>query len=317
MTEPHIIRQNTPHEVTVTEGAQVASTRSNDPHGPQVRKVLANEDAADSVSEQGPGIPPPLAQPMVAPSSQIFERHASSVSVDLQSAPEALARESADEAIVFERSLQSEDAAALPDAPAPPPAAGGVVFERSIQDADAELAGAPASAAAASVGPVIARSLQDHRETLPEEPAPAPASDSPTFERSSADRFVAAPAGSPAPDNFQALPPEGLGTPDRFVSPAEGSAPVNVQAIPDPVVRPDAPPQPPPVPELPPVSAAQALAEVMETAKEIQEEVEETLGTAEPVWVEMDFPARVVRLKIENDKVRAKLESLEAMSRSF
>lgn len=316
MTEPHIIRQNTPHEVTVTEGAQVASTRSNDPNGPQVRKVLSNEDTADGTAEQGSGIPPPLARPMVAPSSQIFERHASSVPVDLQSAPEALAREAADKAIVFERSLQSEDAAALPDAPAPPPAAGGVVFERSIQDADAELAGAPA-AAAASVGPVLERSMQDHRETLPEEPAPDPASDGPTFERSSADRFVAAPAGSPAPDNFQALPPEGLGAPDRFVSPAEGSAPVNVQAIPDPVARPDAPLQPPPVPELPPVSAAQALAEVIETAKEIKEEVEETLGTAEPVWVEMDFPARVVRLKIENDKVRAKLESLEAMSRSF
>lgn len=316
MTDPHIIRQDTLHEVTITEGAQVASTRSNDPNGPHVHKVLANEDEVDSASEQGPEIPPPLARPLVDPSSQIFERHAYSESVDMQSAPEALARESADQAIVFERSLQTQDAAAVPDAPAPPPAAGGVVFERSIQDADAELA-APAAGDLAPEGPVIERSLQDHHEPLPEELTPAPASAGPTFERASSDRFVAAPDGSPTPDNFQALPPEGLTAPDRFVAPAEGSAPVNVQFIPDPVARPDVPPQPPPVPELPPVSAAQALAEVMETAREIQEEVEETLGAAEPVWVEMDFPARVVRLKIENDKVRAKLENLEAMSRSF
>ena len=38
------------------------------------------------------------------------------------------------------------------------------------------------------------------------------------------------------PNNFQALPPEGLTAPDRFVAPAEGSAPVHVQLVPEPVL---------------------------------------------------------------------------------
>ena len=124
---------------------------------------------------------------------------------------------------------------------------------------------------------------------------------------------MAAPAAIPLPENVQTLPPEGLTAPDRLVGPAEGSAPVNVQLIPEPVLRPEAPL----AAVLPPVPTAQAHAEVVETAKEIQDKVEETLGAADPVWVEMDFPARVVRLKIENDKVRAKLEQLEALTRSI
>lgn len=310
MTDPFIIRQDTPHEVTVTEGAQVASTRSNDPHGPQVRKVLASEDADDSASKQGLDIPPPLAHAKATPESHIFERHASLAPVDMQSLPEAGASDPASQAIVFERSLQSEDAAAVPHTPAPAPVADGVVFERSIQDAQVEAVGSLPEAAPAP-GVLTERSLQDHHELLPQDPAPAPASEGPSFERSSSDRFVAAPAGSPLPDNFQTLPPEGRAAPDRFVAPAEGSAPVNVQLIPEPVLRPEALLSP----ELPPVPTAQAQAELLETAKEIQEEVEETLGAADPVWVEMDFPARVVRLKIENDKVRAKLERLEALTR--
>ena len=314
MTEPFVVRQDTPHEVTVTEGAQVASTRSNDPHGPQVRKVLASEDADDSEAEQGLDIPPPLAHAEAAPDGQIFERHASLAPVDMQTLPEARVSDPESQAIVFERSIKTEEASVAPDTPAPPPAAGGVVFERSIQDTQLEAVGSLPESQTAP-GLVTERSLQDHHELLPEGPAPAPASEGPSFERSSSDRFVAAPAGSPLPDNFQTLPPEGRAAPDRFVAPAEGSAPVNVQLIPEPVLRPEAP-LAPVLPELPPVPTAQAQAEVLEVAKEIQDQVEETLGAADPVWVEMDFPARVVRLKIENDKVRTKLERLEALTRS-
>ena len=315
MTDPFIVRQDTPHEVTVTEGAQVASTRSNDPHGPQVRKVLASEDADDAASDlQASDIPPPFAPSEATPGGQIFERHASSAAVDMQSLPEARASDPESQAIVFERSIQTEEASVAPDTPAPPPLAGGVVFERSIQDSQAEAVGSLPEAPPAP-GMVTERSLQDHHELLPEGPTPAPASEGPSFERSSSDRFVAAPEGNPLPDNFQTLPPEGRAAPDRFVAPAEGSAPVNVQLIPEPVLRPEAP-LAPVAPELPPVPTAQAQAELLEVAKEIQEEVEETLGAADPVWVEMDFPARVIRLKIENDKVRAKLERLEALTRS-
>ncbi len=313
MTDPHIIRQDALHEVTVTEGAHVASTRSSDPHGPQVRKVLASEDAADAASHpQDPEIPPPLAHSMAAPSSTIFERHASAAQENMLSAPEAHdSPAAAAESIVFERSVQAEEATAVPDTPAPPPAAGGVVFERSIQDGEAQAVDALVDTEPTQ-GPVLERSLQDHHELLPEAPAQAPASAGPSFERSSSDRFVTAPQASPLPDNFQTLPPEGLTAPDRFVAPAEGSAPVNLQPIPEPVLGPETPL----APELPPVPSAQAQAELLETAKEIQDKIEETLGAADPVWVEMDFPARVVRLKIENDKVRAKLERLEALTRS-
>ena len=315
MTDPFIIRQDTPHEVTVTEGAQVASTRSNDPHGPQVRKVLASDEAQDATPElQAPDIPPPLVRSEAGPSGPIFERHASTDPVSLQTVTDALASDSPSQSVVFERSVQTEEALIAPDTPAPPPVADSVVFERSIQDTQPEAVGSLPDAPPAPAW-VMERSLQDHHEQLPEGLAPAPASEGPSFERSSSGRFVAAPAGSLLPNNFQALPPEGLTAPDRFVAPAEGSAPVNVQLVPEPVLRPEAS-FAPIAPLLPPVPTAQAQAEVLETAKEMQDKVEETLGAADPVWVEMDFPARVVRLKIENDKVRAKLERLEALTRS-
>lgn len=44
--------------------------------------------------------------------------------------------------------------------------------------------------------------------------------------------------------------------------------------------------------------------------------LQEQLGGPDPVWREMDYPARVVKLKIENDKVRVKLDALEDLERS-
>jgi hypothetical protein len=52
------------------------------------------------------------------------------------------------------------------------------------------------------------------------------------------------------------------------------------------------------------VDAIESKAASAETAAEIQEPVYE----AEP---EMDFPARVINIKIENDQLRARLDKLE------
>ncbi len=41
------------------------------------------------------------------------------------------------------------------------------------------------------------------------------------------------------------------------------------------------------------------------------ETLQEQLGGPDAVWVEMDYPARIIKLKIENDKVRDKLDTLE------
>jgi seryl-tRNA synthetase len=53
---------------------------------------------------------------------------------------------------------------------------------------------------------------------------------------------------------------------------------------------------------------------IAETAQHVQARVEEAIGAADGQWAEMDFPARVVKLKVENDKVRVKLEELDQMA---
>ena len=59
---------------------------------------------------------------------------------------------------------------------------------------------------------------------------------------------------------------------------------------------------------------AQAQQIISETARETQDKVEQAIGAADGQWAEMDFPARVVKLKIENDKVRVKLDELEDLA---
>ena len=115
-------------------------------------------------------------------------------------------------------------------------------------------------------------------------------------------------------DRMLQIPAEGGPATDRRLAAPEGQAGPNVQQAP-PAARPAQ--SLPAAPELPPVPTAEAQAQVLDVAKEIQTQVEETLGAADPTWVEMDFPARVIRLKIENDKVRAKLEQLEALTLKF
>jgi hypothetical protein len=59
---------------------------------------------------------------------------------------------------------------------------------------------------------------------------------------------------------------------------------------------------------------AQAQRIISETASQTQAQVEQAIGAAGGQWAEMDFPARVVKLKIENDKVRDKLDKLEDLA---
>jgi hypothetical protein len=67
-------------------------------------------------------------------------------------------------------------------------------------------------------------------------------------------------------------------------------------------------------PALEPVPWAQAQQIIAETAQDVQARVEQAIGAADEQWAEMDFPARVVKLKMENEKVRVKLDELEQMA---
>ena len=93
MTDPQIIRSDSPHQVTVSEGSQVAGAKSLDPNGPSVRKTLAGEPppAAKAETPQ-PHIPPPVAAKPQAREGQVFERSVAATDGPAQAAPEAKAR---------------------------------------------------------------------------------------------------------------------------------------------------------------------------------------------------------------------------------
>lgn len=273
MTEPSIIRQETLHEIRVTEGSQVAASRSLDPNAPQVRRTLASDSPPEDLEPTwDQEIPPAIT---AAPADAVvFARHAGG----------------------FEPSLD------VPDALAQPQADGSIVFERSLQDSEAGDA------------PVISHALEDRWQTLPPGLVGADGSAGEVIARSSSDHFIEAPPAVPTAPPMSS-PAAGQHFQDRFVPvpPREGTtpapAPLPVGAASRVLPRGRAEPVPPPMP------AEQAQAVLLQTAKQAQAKVEETLGAADSSWVEMDFPARVVRLKIENDKVRTKLEQLERMTR--
>jgi hypothetical protein len=111
------------------------------------------------------------------------------------------------------------------------------------------------------------------------------------------DRMVDLPETPPA---FAAAP---AAVPALKQAPREGSSPPPAVLRKEPVLA---------TPE--PVELAQAQQLIAQTASEVQARVEEAIGAADGQWAEMDFPARVVKLKIENDKVRAKLDELEDLA---
>jgi hypothetical protein len=207
--QPSIIRHEIDHSVSFPEGSQVATYKPSDPLGPQVKKVLAGEDAdgEDDSAQAQAGLPPPFVKDRAEqPQVPALERTAPASVAEAASLPALTAGEpSAAAAPVFERSIQDASAQAdLPPELAPlgdqfetpvdrfllerrqalpeqsedtQPVSDALVFERSSQDHRVALPqdlGAPSES---SEGPVFERSLQDHREPALED-TPLPVSPS-------------------------------------------------------------------------------------------------------------------------------------------
>lgn len=317
--QPSIIRQDVQHSVTVPEGAGVATSKPSDPHGPQVRQNLVGENAT-APADQAPeslNVPPPRAQASEPPAT-VFERTVSGAGENLLHAPQEVpaplnpvqegpesavdrflrerrlatgepvqSSESAAPGPVFERSTQDQHVSVpAPSGPSEGPA-DGPVFERALSDHLEQVPAPQGQASAPSQGPVFERSTADHFEKVPDPlPVSTGSGQAPVLERAMSDRRVAVPSVAPRNSNAQA-PREGSG---------RKTAPAVTPAAPDPV----------------PLEQAQQL--IAETAQAVQQRLEENIGPAHPDWVEMDFPARVVKLKIENDKVRVRLDQLEEMA---
>ena len=361
---PTIIRQNSEHSVTVTEGSLVATSKPSDPEGPVVRQNLAGDaqaDAADAAEPAAGDLPPPFIA-SAEPEAVIFQRR-QDVQTE-EAPPDPLPPDPLpSDAPVFERRTPEEpqqnlavadaqtseviDAPEAPDAPeVPEPQA--PVFERRIEapqepQQDLPVADTQASEAAQSQGPVFERSIEDTLAAVPLPAALDPAQgesavdrflrerrladqqgqqgqqgqesdQGPVLERSMQDRFVPLPPGPEA-----SAPGDGPvfqhAMADRSVAQptAAGMEQVIEQAIEQVIAQ--APREGSSrAPALEPVPLAQAQQIIAETAQHVQARVEEAIGAADGQWAEMDFPARVVKLKMENDKVRVKLEELEHMA---
>jgi hypothetical protein len=341
---PSIIRHDSEHSVTVTEGSLVATSKPSDPAGPVVRQNLAGEQATDAPEQEAAADLPPPITAAAEPEAVIFQRRQDVPAEEVFQAPEpqVLAAQepviepepqapqsepqapvleqqapvAEPQAPVFERRHELPEAVPHelpPDqrpAAAEPPAP---VFERSVQDAQVSVA-LPAALDAAQQdgesavdrflrerrlatqaqqgdepeqGPILERSMQDRFVALPSDSAGSASADAPVFERAIADRSVTV-----------AIPPAVAAAEQAIVqAPREGSS------------RPVAA-----APALEPVPWAQAQQIIAETAQDVQARVEQAIGAADGQWAEMDFPARVVKLKMENEKVRVKLDELEQMA---
>jgi len=154
-------------------------------------------------------------------------------------------------------------------------------FERDIHH-DRALAPVADAASAPLGGLLVKRALDDHNLTLPTEAAQAAAE----HELSAARARPAAEAGPLIPqfenDHFVVVPP-----------PLTAKAPQALEHAParDPLQAPSAQDSP-----------AQADTQELPDLSEAMAEM-----------LQMNFPARVVKLKIENDKVRTKLDSLQGI----
>ena len=350
---PTIIRQNSEHSVTVTEGSLVATSKPSDPEGPVVRQNLAGDAQVDASEPAAADLPPPFiaaAEPEAVifqrrqdvqteeaphdplpPDAPVFEPRTpeapqrnlavadaqTSEAIDAPEAPEA-PEAPQPQAPVFERRIEvpEEPQQDLPVADIQPRQAAQTpapVFERSIEDTHAEVplpaALDPAQGESAvdrflrerrladqqgqqgqesDQGPVLERSMQDRFVPLPPGPEASAAGDGPVFQRAMADRSVAQPTVA----GMEQVSEQAI---EQVIAqaPREGSSRA---------------------PALEPVPLAQAQQIIAETTQHVQARVEEAIGAADGQWAEMDFPARVVKLKMENDKVRVKLEELEQMA---
>ncbi|MDO9279965.1 MAG: hypothetical protein Q7U05_15535 [Polaromonas sp.] len=248
MSEPNVIRNDSPHQVSMPEGTNVATGKKANASEPSVRKVLANADKTVNevlVDEQR----------VLAPETGATESAEEQPSLDRKIkedhalAPTAVDAEHETEEAILQRT-QNDHMALLPD----------TLAEQS------EVAfvpdGSPTNSA--DQGPLIQHSESDHFVALPETLPEADAASGPLIKRSEQDRLVALPD-----------PVSKTMTRDSTPVPAEDSGVTELAQ---------------------PVNAeAEAL------------ELSDTMLT----MMQMDFPARVVKLKIENDKVRTKLDALQ------
>ncbi len=284
--QPSIIRQDAQHSVTVSEGTLVATSKPSDPHAPQIRQNLAGEAPnPDNPQETEKTALPPASAKAESRPGVIFERTVAVAPEDMRQAPAAQAQPaSSDPAIAPAPTSDSSQAVEIPAPLAPPTGQSETAVDRFLRERRLAVP-ADEPGADPSAGPVFERSSNDHFEPVPEDlsrsgdPAEGPA-----LGQTYSDRKVPiAPADARPRGPVQLAPREG----SRRAVAAPAAAPV---------------------------PAEQARQEIAEAAQEVQQRVEETIGAADQEWVEMDFPARVVKLKIENDKVRVRLEQLEEMA---
>jgi len=279
MNEPTLIRNDTPHQVSMPEGTNVAAGKKANASEPSVRKVLSgpNETVNELEVAENRVIAPEAGSTKSDEEQISFAGH---LKAENALAPEAEAMESVKEQPSFDRRL-TQDNAIAPTTVDTVQASEAVTEQRSENDRMAlmpetspeksEVAFAPKDTPANrdDQGPLIQHSEKDQFVVLPEA-IPVPESeDGPLIKRSEQDHFVAVP--DPVSETMGR---HNLSAQDPDVD--ESEAPQKVDA------------------------GAEAL------------EFSDTLA----VMMQMDFPARVVKLKIENDKVRTKLDALQNSARS-
>ena len=235
MIEPQLIRNDSPHQVSMPEGTNVAAGKKANASEPSIRKVLSAADESMneySVEEQR----------IVAPEASLAKSEEAQPSFNRQlKEGNALAPET------VHTSHSQDDAAVL----------------RSESD-HMELLPEDLPVALPDQGPLIKRSEQDQLVALPEAIPTDSSAQGPLIKRSEQDRFVALP--DPVPET--------LFSPSLLSPSIDSDDSVAVQAD---TLDPD-------------------------TAE---------LSEAMVAMLQMDFPARVVKLKIENDTVRKKLDALQ------
>ncbi len=305
--QPSIIRQDHEHSVTVSEGTLVATSKPSDPNAPQVRQNLVGEDkpSENAPSDDQADLPPPLAA-TAEPAGAVFERTARSAPERVLHAPEdvpaPLTAPSEGTETAVDRFLRERRLAAAEGTPIPEEAADAPVFERTMQDHVLPLPVPESELRAPAQGPVFERSTQDHFETLPvSDRGVQPPAEGPSFKRSLHDHAEPLPSapGHSGPSLEAPVLERSFSDHRVLVPPAQTRAPREGSSR-------------LPAPE--PVPLEQARQEIAQTGQALQQRLEENIGAADAQWVEMDFPARVIKLKIENDKVRVRLDQLEAMA---
>lgn len=313
---PAIPREASEHRIALPESASTAEE-------PQAQAPVLERVQQDHRASLPEPLPDSEAQaPTEAP---VQMRSAQDQRAQL---PESLAEPAGaapSDAPVLER-RQSDAVAAVPEsvAFAPTQETEGPIVSRSSSDSVLELPPETAKAEAITEGPLISRQEDEQMAVVP--PAEVKAFEpttGPDILRADNDTLVAVPEAS-APqldaegplvkrsenDNRVAVPeaePRLVSDPD-MPPPAAARAELNV---------PEAPAMQSEYIEIPeiievPQEQVQALPAVTQATAELAAPV---LRPSEHEMAQMNFPARVIKLKIANDKVRVQLDALEAPER--